>query len=198
MNESTRVAWSRGLMVVVGLGMAGAAQAQQVDYTRGEQFLYTSQMIAGDQVRPRWMEDDNRFYYRNKTGSGYQFVLVDPIRNAQGPLFDQYRMAAAMSLANDTTYNPDKLPFSTFRFLRDESAIGFRVGKKQFDCDLLGYTCDLVDTLPDTRAFVVSPDSTWEAFAHEHNLYVRQRGGGWTRTPARTMPAKAMGRVPTR
>ncbi len=180
MKESTRLAFTRGLMVMVGLGVAGPAQAQQVDYTRAEQFLYTSQMIAGDQVQPRWMEDDNRFYYRNKTGSGYQFVLVDPVRNAQGPLFDHYRLAAAMSLANDTTYNPDKLPFSTFRFLRNESAIGFRVGKKQFDCDLLGYACVLADTLPDTRAFVVSPDSTWEAFAHENNLYVRPRGGGDT------------------
>ena len=144
-----------------GLGLATAARAQGVDYARAEQFLYTNRLISGAQVSPRWMEGDNRFWYRNATGSGYEFVLVDPVRNSQGPLFDHYRLAAAMSLANDTSYVPNKLPFNTFRFLRNETAIGFRLGKKQFDCDIRCYSCPIVDTLPDTHAFVLSLSSTW-------------------------------------
>lgn len=166
--------------LAAGLGLATAVRAQEVDYARAEQFLYTNRLISGARVSPQWMEDDNRFWYRNATGSGYEFVLVDPVRNAQGPLFDHYRLAAAMSLANDTSYVPNKLPFNTFRFLRNETAIGFRLGKKQFDCDIRGYSCTLVDTLPDTRAFVLSPDSTWEAFAKDYNLFIRPRGGGDT------------------
>lgn len=166
--------------LAVGLALVTHAEAQQVDYARAEQFLTANRMISGAGVSPRWMEDQNRFWYRNNTGSGYEFVLVDPVRNTQGPLFDHYRLAAGMSLANDTSYVPDKLPFTSFRFLRNETAIGFRVGKKQFDCDITSYACALVDTLPDTRAFVLSPDSTWEVFAKEYNLFMRPRGGGDT------------------
>lgn len=156
--------------------------AQDVDYSRAEQLLTwnTSRLISGNTVSPNWMADQTRFWYRAKTSTGNAFVLVDPVRNTQGPLFDHYRMAAALSMANDTSYQPEKLPFSSFRFLRDETAIGVRIGKKQFECDLSGDSCVPSDTLPDTRAFVLSPDSTWEAFAHEHNLFIRPRGGGDT------------------
>ena len=166
--------------LVAALGLVAGAAAQEVDYSRAEQFLGINNLISGAQVSPRWMEDDTRFWYRNATGSGYEFVLVDPVRNTQGPLFDHYRLAASMSLANDSSYVPNNLPFDSFRFLRHESAIGFRLGKIQFDCDITSYTCMLVDTLPDTRAFVMSPDSTWEVFARDHDLFMRPRGGGDT------------------
>jgi dipeptidyl aminopeptidase/acylaminoacyl peptidase len=167
-------------MIMVALAVATPLPAQEVDYSKAERFLTwnASRSIAGDEVRPQWMADDNRFWYRNKTGSGYEFVLVDPVRNAQGPLFDHYRLAAAMSLAHDTTYQPEKLPFQSFRFLRNETAIEVKASKKRFDCDLTTYACLVLDTLPDDRAYVVSPDSAWEAFAHEHNLYLRPHGGG--------------------
>lgn len=172
------------MMGVIGLLAAlvplAPAPAQQVDYNRAERFLtwHTSRMISGDQVDPQWMEEENRFWYRNKTGSGYAFVLVDPIRNTQGPLFDHYRMAAAMGLAADTTFNADKLPFSTFEFLRNETAIEFNANKKRFECELSTYTCIVGDTLLSDNPFVESPDERWEAFVHEYNLWVRPKGGG--------------------
>ena len=180
MTRSARITATTLLALVVP--WAGGLTAQQVDYNRAEQLLSwnTSRLISGDQVSPNWMADDTRFWYRSKTSTGNAFVLVDPVRNTQGPLFDHYRMAASLSMANDTSYHPDKLPFSTFRFVRDETAIAVRLGKKQFQCGLASYECVAADTLPDARAFVVSPDSVWEAFAHEHNLYVRHRDGGDT------------------
>ena len=58
------------------------ALAQTVDYSRAERFLTwnTERIIAGAEVIPNWMEtgDTDRFWYRNNTGSGYEFVLVDP------------------------------------------------------------------------------------------------------------------------
>ena len=186
--------------VVAWLSLATTAVAQEVDYNKAERLLTwnTNLLISGDQVRPNWMLDDTRFWYRNKTSTGHEFVLVDPARNAQGPLFDHYRMAAAMSLTNDTSYVPEKLPFNTFTFLRNETAIEFTVKRKKFDCDIRSYMCTVEETEEDESEppqrgrrfggfgggdrgpFVVSPDSVWEAFAMDHNLYIRPQGGGDT------------------
>src|SRR6185312_9832190 len=60
-----------------------AARGQQVSYNRAEQLLdwNTSLITFGDEVRPQWLLDGARFWYRNKTQSGAEFVLVDPVRN---------------------------------------------------------------------------------------------------------------------
>jgi len=155
-----------------------AAQTTTPDYSRAERFLSwnSSLLIAGDGVAPRWMGGGNRFWYRNRTASGYEFILVDPLRNTKGLLFDHHRLAAAMSLAHDTSYVGDKLPFSNFEFLRGETAIGFRLGRKRFECDIRDYTCMAGDTTYDSGPYSLSPDSAWEVFSQDHNLWLRARG----------------------
>src|SRR5688500_10354533 len=125
----------------------------QVTYTRAERFLpwNTTQLIAGDEVRATWMLDGNRFWYRNKTATGAEFVLVDPVNGTRAPLFDNTRLAAAMSTANDTSYDPNKLPFRTLRFTQDgrnEREIEFAASRRRFVCNLGTYQCAVRDTTP--------------------------------------------------
>jgi len=158
------------------------AVAQTVDYSRAERFLTwnTERMIAGASVNPNWLEtgDTDRFWYRNNTGSGYEFVLVNPATGSRERLFDHYRLAGAMSLANDTSYVPEKLPFNTFSFGDTESEIEFTASSRRFMCHIVQYACTVADTLPSRVPYVKSPDGRWEAFAHEYNLYVRPAEGG--------------------
>ncbi|MEX2154403.1 MAG: DPP IV N-terminal domain-containing protein [Gemmatimonadaceae bacterium] len=155
----------------------------QVTYTRAERFLpwNTTQLIAGDEVRASWMQDGNRFWYRNKTATGADFVVIDPAANSRSLLFDNTRLAAAMSMANDTSYDPSKLPFRTFRFTNDgknEREIEFTTGRRRFVCNVGTYQCAVRDTTPSETPFVLSPDKKTEAFVHKYNVYVRPRGGG--------------------
>ena len=170
------------LALFATLAGPGVVLAQTVDYSRAERFLTwnTERMIAGAEVVPNWMEtgDTDRFWYRNNTGSGYEYVLVNPAAGSREPLFDHYRLAGAMSLANDTSYVPDKLPFSTFSFGAGESAIEFTANSRRFTCDIARYACTVGDTLASRLPYVESPDGRWEAFSHEYNLYVRPAGGG--------------------
>lgn len=153
------------------------AQAQgTVDYHRAELLLgwHTSPLVAGGAVSPNWILDTDRFWYRNNNGAGHEFTFVDPAANAKRPLFDHYRLAAALSMAADTSYVPEKLPFESFDFVdRDEDRIEFTAAKKRFECNIREYQCEVGDTLPDARPFVESPDERWEAFVMDHNLYVR-------------------------
>jgi len=158
---------------------AAAAQGTLADYQRADRFLgwNTQDMVAGETVNPVWLNDGNRFWYRNSTGSGQQFVLVDPVRGTRAPVFDHARLAAAMSLANDTSYVPYKLPFQTFDLVDSEAAIEFNASRKRFRCVLATYACTVGDTLPNVSRYVGSPDSTVEVFYSNYNLWLRPKGG---------------------
>lgn len=160
-------------------GTPALAQGTLADYQRADRMLgwNTADLVAGGAVNPVWLNDGNRFWYRNNTGSGQEFVLVNPVRGTRAPAFDHARLAAAMSLANDTSYVPYKLPFQTFDFVDGERAIEFNASRKRFHCELSGYACTVGDTLPNVSRYVGSPDSTLEVFYSAYNLWLRPKGG---------------------
>ena len=168
------------LVPILAFSPAPEAETQEVDYQRAEQLLTwnSAKLISGDVVTPNWRPDGNRFWYRVTTEGGADFVLVDPAANTRRLVFDNARLAAAMSMANDTTYDPVKLPFTTFDFSEDERSIEVKASAKLFSCELTGYRCTVGDTASTTIPYVVSPDSVWEAFVHEHNVYLRPHEGG--------------------
>ena len=166
---------------VGGLVLVTEAVAQ-VDYSRADRLLSwnTSRLVSGDSVRPQWYPDGNRFWYRNKTATGAEYVVVDPVRGSRTLLFDNARLAAAMTVARDTAYDPSRLPFASFKFGndgQDEREIQFNASRKRFVCDIGVYRCTVSDTLPSEVPFVLSPDKKWEAFIAKHNVWVRPRGG---------------------
>jgi dipeptidyl-peptidase 4 len=163
-------------------GLTAQAVVSETRYAQAEQLLswHANDLVYGDAVVPAWMAGGQRFWYRNKTSTGPEFIVVDPSRRSRGHLFDRDRLASALSLAADTSFVGHKLPFQTFDFVEgsEEGAIRFDAMKKGFTCDIAAYTCEVGDTLPDQTPFVRSPDGAWEAFSHEHNLWLRNMKGG--------------------
>jgi dipeptidyl aminopeptidase/acylaminoacyl peptidase len=84
-----------------------------------------------------------------------------------------------MSVAIDSTFEPEKLPFTNFEFGATEQLIDFRAGKRQFKCDIAVYRCTLGDTVSDRmRLGRRSPDGRWNAYVYKYNLYVQPVAGG--------------------
>jgi dipeptidyl-peptidase 4 len=161
--------------------LASPSPVPAVRYDRAEQLLTwnSTRLVTGDEVQAQWFRDGSRFWYRNKVRQGAEFVLVDPVRGARDLLFDNAKLAAAISTAADTSIDPTKLPFRTFRFAKDgddERNIEFRFGKRRLTCDISAYTCLAADTLPSDVPFVLSPDRKWEAYVRNYDVYVRARG----------------------
>jgi dipeptidyl aminopeptidase/acylaminoacyl peptidase len=164
--------------VLVFIAAAAPIGAQQVNYARAEQVLSwnADRLVSGDQVNPQWLKDGNRFWYRNKTANGAEFVLVDPAAASRALLFDHVKLAQAMTSASDTAFDGNKLPFQTFRFAKDgdnESEIEFNAVRKRFSCNIQTYRCVVSDTTPSDVPFVKSPDKKLEAFISKNNLWVR-------------------------
>jgi len=108
------------VMAVLALGAARAVAQQPVaarpaltteDYARAEQFLSwkTSPLVFRAAVRPTWL-DGERFWYRNSTPAGAEFVVVDPetrtrsvVDSAQGAP----RGGSARGAARDVVPSPD-------------------------------------------------------------------------------------------
>lgn len=173
-----RSATNVGAALPVLVLAAATLGAQEVNYSRAEQLLTwnTDRLVSGDQVNPQWLRDGNRFWYRNKTPNGAEFVLVDPASASRTLLFDHVKLAQAMTAASDTAFDGNKLPFQTFRFGKDgdnESEIEFSAVRKRFTCNIQSYRCIVGDTMPSEVPFVKSPDKKLEAFISKNNLWVR-------------------------
>jgi dipeptidyl-peptidase 4 len=167
---------SAPLLMLVAAG--APLGAQEVNYSRAEQLLNwnSDRLVSGDQVNPQWLKDGNRFWYRNKTANGAEFVLVDPGSASRTLLFDHVKLAQAMTAASDTAFDGNKLPFQNFKFTKDgenETEIEFSAVRKRFVCNIHLYRCTVGDTLPSEVPFVKSPDKKLEAFVSKNNLWVR-------------------------
>jgi dipeptidyl-peptidase-4 len=86
-----------------------------------------SKLVFDTTVTPRWLESSDRFWYAYQTRDGRRFVLVDPVKRSKTPLFDHVKMAATLTSLTRIPYDAQHLPFSTVRFVKNDTAFEFDV-----------------------------------------------------------------------
>lgn len=168
------------VLAVLPLARPASAQVTEHDYARAQQFLgpNAATLVSGDQISPTWLAAD-RFWYRARTTEGTRFVLVDPTGPTRRAAFDHDRLAAALSLAADTSYVGAKLPFQTFEFVGDGSIRFHTADSVRWTCSLDAYVCAGPDSVPAApRTERRSPDGRWVAFSRDENLWIRSTGTG--------------------
>ncbi len=158
------------------------------DYARAENMLSykTAPLVDRAGIRPNWLAD-GRFWYRNVTATGSEFILVDPANGNRQAAFDQTKLAAALSTAAGAQYEAAKLPFTDFSFSPDNQNISFNIGNRRFKCDAQASGCapDGTATNEPQRAGrrnsfleVPSPDGKRAAFIRDWNLWMRDLATG--------------------
>ena len=123
-------------------------------YTRAERLLpgnapkLTSDLL----IKPRWIGESDRFWYRWKSLNGSEFVLVDPLKGERQPAFDHNRLAAALSQAAGTAVNAGQLPFSEIEFTNNGQSIVFDIdvagASGRWSCELNTYDCMRLGDVP--------------------------------------------------
>ena len=191
------------LVVIVAAIVAGStpAAAQQpavvtaADYARAEKFLQPAMgpLVVGGSVAANWLPDE-RFWYRNTTAEGAEFILVDPAKRTRALAFDHARLAAALSAATGEKHSGSRLPFESFEFAADGKTISFDVGTRRWTCDVLGAQCTPAGAARGVRSggeggrggggrgaggnAVTSPDGKRAVFIRDWNLWVRDVATG--------------------
>lgn len=174
--------------IILLCGWSVAARAQQGltdgDYARAESMLTynTEPLVDHGQVRPNWLPD-GRFWFRDLTATGSEFILVDPVKKTRTAAFDQVKLAAALSSASGGSYDAAHLPFTTFSF--DGASVLFRAGGKHWQYDPASGQCTEASGVGETSPeggfagrrrgaeSVNSPDGSKTAFIRDYNLWVR-------------------------
>lgn len=181
---------NRFLFALIALATSVNAQQRNIltakDYEHAESLMAynTEQLIDHGNVRPNWLPD-GRFWYRILTPQGSEFILVDPSKKTRDAVFNQRKLASALSSATGKTYQANMLPFSDFSFSPEGKSIVFQANGQQWDYNLqnekvsadTSFTAKKSGRGQGRRQFagneVFSPDGKKAAFIKDYNLWLR-------------------------
>ena len=179
-----------GSMSCISLWAQGTVEDYNRAYALREKYNAKHVLYAG--VVPHWVDQTSAFWYVRQTEKGKEYVKVDAASKKRTALFDQQKMAAALTEKAGREINAYNLPLQncrlnisldTLRFqldgkfwaysiknnrLLDEGAIPPR-GKERHWME--------VDDEKEGRP-VTSPDGKWTAFIKNDNVYVREMATG--------------------
>jgi dipeptidyl-peptidase-4 len=174
-----------GTVVATLATPTGAQQPRQLtdaDYARAEKFLgaNTFSLVSGVGVSPTWLPD-GRFWYRTTVPNGSAFFIVDPVRRTRQPVFDQGRLATALSAVTGGRVDANRLPFQSFELSKDGRTLTLRIRNREWNCDLQRYSCAPGDSPTAVGAppnSSVSPDGQFAVYIRDNNLWARDLPSG--------------------
>ncbi len=158
---------------VTGATAANPLEVTAEQYRKAEQWQRenVARLVKNLSVSPRWMDDSDAFWYLADTDDGKQFVRVDAASGAKTPLFDHAALAGALQAAGVEEVDARELPFASFTFENDGSAIAFSVEKAEYRCELQPASCKKVAKKPIPGGILVAPDGTRGVRTEGGNLY---------------------------
>jgi len=166
-----------GLLVFIFLSFVGA-YSQKADFKTAEKFRgdnITSRY--GDlSVNPTWIEESDIFWYSFKTSTGKNYYYVNAAARSRQLMFDSRFMASELKKLTRHPYNELDLALKELKFeKKSTSKFTFQVDSIKFLYDMTNKKLVIKDTIGKEKKpswATYSPDSTWIAYAKNHNLYL--------------------------
>jgi YD repeat-containing protein len=118
------------LFILFGfLSLSQSQENEKANYDLAYKFSPKSiaKMVHSTAVRPHWLKNGNKFWYQYKTTAGSKYYIVDADRRSKSELFDNDKMAAWLTEITKDPYDGKHLPKFSFKFVKNETAIRFRV-----------------------------------------------------------------------
>jgi len=163
-SKSTAQLLPLTLMFASTLACPSTAQGTRADYERAAQLPQrTAGKVYRDAVRPHWLPDSNRFWYRNDLANGKrEFVLVDLDTASKKPAFDHARLASALTKTLNRPIAADQLPVDLIGY-PSRNVLLVQVAEKTYAWDQT--TNALKETEPVGRANALAPEDMPASFA---------------------------------
>lgn len=184
--------WLLGAVLTIG----GTAMAQGTvdDYNRAYALrsLYGANQVYYGGVVPTWIGETDNFWYVRQAPEGNEYVRVDAARQKRTALFDQHKMAEALSSQTGKSYEAMKLPLrgcrvtsgmDTLRFVAEETRWCYDIRRNRLTQEgkvLPPHPARHWMEVDDEKEGnpVVSPDGNYVAYIKNDNVYVREQATG--------------------
>ncbi|MHC2993025.1 peptidase S9 [Pontibacter sp. HJ8] len=188
------------MLLIAGIGV----QAQPAAPAKGNYQLASrfspkklEKLIFTTTLDPHWLKNSDRFWYEYETSNGKNWYLVDPATKSKRLIFDNAKVASAVTMIVQDAFDAQNLPVQNLKFTEDEKSVQFEIKstidqvkkdrldkkladsleKKTFYFQYNLQTEQLVE-LKDyekpkakPRWASISPDQSVVVYAKEHNLY---------------------------
>jgi len=112
---------------------AQTAESSKANYQAAARFSpkKLDKMVFSTTVDPHWLKKTDRFWYSYESPEGRKWYIVDPARAEKKLLFDNEKLAAAITRIVKDPFDAQHLGLDSMRFIRDENWIRFEVKSTQ-------------------------------------------------------------------
>jgi dipeptidyl-peptidase 4 len=78
-------------------------------------------------VTPHWFTQSDKFWYSYRTTDGTNYYIVDPVKKSKSPLWDNAKIAAALSTLTNFPYDAQHLPVKRLKLVDNDTHMRFEV-----------------------------------------------------------------------
>src|SRR5215471_18741520 len=110
-------------------GSADAVARVAPNYALEERFLpdAVNKLVFDLAVTPHWFSESDKFWYAYQTTEGTRYYVVDPVRRAKNPLWDNAKVAAELSRLTNFPYDAQHLPIRHLKLFGKDAKMRFEV-----------------------------------------------------------------------
>src|SRR5271169_1456822 len=108
---------------------ASLAPITTPNYALEARFLPASvnQLVFDLSVTPHWFTLSDKFWYTYRTTDGTHYYIVDPVKKSKSPLWDNAKIAAALSTLTNFPYDAQHLPIKRLKLVDKDTHMRFEV-----------------------------------------------------------------------
>ncbi len=160
----------------------GMMAQQKANFKAAEKFsaANVNKMLKSTRVNPRWFKDSDKFWYTYTTTEGKRFYVVDPSKKSRSLMFDNKNFAAQLSELTRKPWNHNDLNLRALKLEDDNRTLTFMVDSIDYHFDINTKLLTKGDSTEKAdkrlRWASYAPDSSYIAFARQHNLYLMEVG----------------------
>ncbi|NQX82364.1 MAG: S9 family peptidase [Flavobacteriaceae bacterium] len=116
-------------VVLILSNLAMAQQQEKANYRLAERFSpeKIKKMVFDTSVRPNWLKQGDKFWYKYKTSQGTSYYIVDMNKKTKKNLFDNHKMATMLTKITKDPYDYKHLPNFKIKFKKKDKVFQFDV-----------------------------------------------------------------------
>lgn len=171
------------LLTIALLACVFTTYAQQkANFKAADKFSASNinKMLKSTRVNPQWFEESDKFWYTYTTTEGKRFYIVDPAKKTRTLMFNNKDFAAQLSELTRKPWNHNDLDLTALKLEEDNQTLTFMVDSIDYHFNLSSKLLTRGDSTEKAdkrlRWASYAPDSSYVAFAREHNLYLMEVG----------------------